>query len=384
MKILIVSHTYISSINREKWKVFSKKYPQADLKILIPKKWPANFFNIEAGNFKTDNLENCEFIALGTRNSGNEVLYSYKFFDLIKLIRSFKPDLIHVEQGDNAFSYFQLILLSRIFSRKTKFSFFTWVNWKHKWSFKYKLFWGFIERFNLKHSSGAIVGNNVAKDVLRDKFFLKEIQILLQLGVDQKYFYPAKALNSVSSEKTKFKIGFIGRIIKEKGVFDLIKAFSLLENKYNNWELVFLGNGDEKNNLINFIQQNKLIDRVEFIDSVDHKNVGIILNQFDIFVLPSYDTPEWKEQFGHVLIEAMACEVPILGSTGGYIPNVIGDSGLIFKQKNINDLKDKLEMLMASEDLRKSFALSGFNRFKNNFSYEMIADKTYSFWNKIL
>ncbi|MCG2756435.1 hypothetical protein L6269_03040 [Candidatus Dependentiae bacterium] len=125
MKILIVSHTYIASINRIKWQILANKYNNLDLKILIPKTWSATLFNISAGNLKKDNLNNCEFIALDTRNAGNEVLYSYKFLDLFKILKNFKPDIVYVEQGDNAFSYFQLILLSKLLRLKTKFIFFT-------------------------------------------------------------------------------------------------------------------------------------------------------------------------------------------------------------------------------------------------------------------
>lgn len=409
MKILVVSHTYIANINREKWKVFANKYKSSKIKILIPKFWPATLFNIDAGNCFNDNLNNCEFIPLKTRKTGNEVLYNYKFKDLYKILKSFNPDIIHVEQGDNALSYFQLIILSKLLRLNSKFTFFTWVNWKNKWSLKYKLIWQFIEKFNLKNSSGAFVGNNDAKDILIGKKFNKPIKTLLQLGVNTRYFHPKevrilkpvvhskngliciKGNNKTDftschiehlSESRSYVIGFIGRLIKEKGVFELLQAFFELKKNFYNWKLIFIGNGIKKQNLIKRIKKFNLTNSVEIIDSVDHKKVGNLLNRFDIFVLPSYDTPKWREQFGHVLIEAMACKIPIIGSTGGEIPNVIGDAGLIFEQKNKNDLKYKLSLLMNNETLRKELALKGYSRFKNNFSYEIIAEETYNFWEK--
>ena len=54
------------------------------------------------------------------------------------------------------------------------------------------------------------------------------------------------------------------------------------------------------------------------------------LRALDALVLPSESTPLWKEQFGHVLIEAMACGVPVVGSDSGAIPEVIGEAGLLF------------------------------------------------------
>ncbi|MCG2756436.1 glycosyltransferase family 4 protein [Candidatus Dependentiae bacterium] len=247
---------------------------------------------------------------------------------------------------------------------------------------KYKLFWSFVERFNLKNSCGAIVGNTEAEKILRAKNFLKPIEVLPQLGVNESYFKPEGHPGLISGSG-HFKIGFIGRIVKEKGVFDLVKAFSLIDHK-DNWKLIFIGDGKEKENLIKFVKSNNLQNSIDFLPAMPHENIGKYLNQFDIFVLPSYDIPGWKEQFGHVLIEAMACKIAVIGSTGGNITQVVKDSGLIFKQGDVSDLAEKLKTLMFDEKLRNYFAHKGFENFKNNFSYDFITEKTYFFWKKFL
>lgn len=380
----MIGHAYIAKINRLKWKILANKYQDLELKILIPKVWPAALFKIESGDLSKDNLKNCQFIALNTFYSGNEVLYRFKFFDLFKILKNFKPDLIHVEQGDNAFVYFQIILLCKILSKflrfKPKFTFFTWVNWKYKKSFKYKFFWQFIENFNLRNSTGAFVGNFDAKSILQDKNFLKSTKVLLQLGVDEEIFKP----DYCECNDHKNIIGFIGRFTPEKGIFLLLEAFAKLEKEFQYWQLLFVGDGPEKNNLINFINKLDLQDKVVLINSVTHEKIADIIKNLEILVLPSYDTLDWKEQFGHVLIEAMACKVPVVGSNAGNIAQVIGCAGLIFEQKNILDLTNKLRMLMANPDLREKFGQLGCQRFKENFSYDFIAKETYNFWKKII
>jgi len=377
MKILVIGHAYIAPINREKWKILAGKHPDAQIKILIPKVWPANLFKIEAGDLSKDNLQNCEFISLDTFKSGNEVLYGFSFSKLIKILKSFKPDIIHVEQGDNAFSYFQIILLSKIFCKKAKFTFFTWVNWRAKRSLKYKLFWRFIEKFNLSYSDGAFVGNDDAKIILQEKKFNKPTNVLLQLGVNEKIFFTAKKTNKIKN------IGFIGRLVAEKGIYLLVDAFAKIADKFCDWNLVFVGDGQAKKDLINYVYRNKLEQRVEFKQPVSHEKISLVLGEIEVLVLPSYDTNEWREQFGHVLIEAMACKIPVVGSTGGYISQVIGNSGLVFEQKNKEGLVDCLTKLMGDEKLRKKMGDLGFERFKENYSYEVIADKTYSFWRSL-
>jgi len=354
------------------------------LKVLIPTVWPAALFEIKAENLSKDNSKNCEFIALKAFKTGNEVLYGFSFYKLARLLKSFKPDLIHVEQGDNAFVYFQTILLSKLFCRNTKFTFFTWINWKAKQSLKYRLIWRFVERFNLRNSSGAFVGNQDAEKILQDKKFSKFIEVLLQLGVDEKLFKPVLKIDLKIDLKKEKYIGCIGRITSEKGVFLLVNAFLSFKDKYPDWKLLFVGDGPAKKDLIKYINKNKLKDRIEFKQSVCHEEIASVIQNLEILVLPSYDTPEWKEQFGHVLIEAMACRVPVVGSNAGNISQVIGNAGLVFKQRDNLDLALCLESLMLKKEFREELGQKGYERFKSNFSYEIIADKTMSFWQKII
>jgi glycosyltransferase involved in cell wall biosynthesis len=378
MKIFVVSHTYIAPINRAKWKIFAKKFPDVQIKVIIPKTWSATLFQLYAGDLAKGNTRNCEFIALDTKRTGNEVLYRYKYFDIVRILRKFKPNIIHVEQGDSAFSYFQSIFLSKIFCRSAKCTFFTWVNWKAKRTWKYRLFWRFVEKFNLRFSHGAFVGNSDAKCVLQDKNFKKPIEVLLQLGVNQNFFYPSK------QEKQKKYIGYVGRMLERKGLFYLVDAFKMLADEFLEWDLLLVGAGPDKEKLISYVAKKGLQDRVEFRNSVIHEKIADVFRELEIFVLPSFDTPTWREQFGHVLIEAMASKVAIVGSSGGDIPNVIGEAGIIFEQKKVLELQKSLKLLMDDQNLRDSFAQKGYERFQKSFSYDVIVTKTSAFWRQFL
>ncbi len=380
MRVLIVSHTYISLINRKKWQVAADLYPETQFTILFPTKWRTTLFNHESEKSLTQhNSSSCRFIALDTFKSGNEVLYGYKTLHLFNLIRKIKPDLIHVEQGDNALSYFQCIIFSKILRLNPKFIFFTWVNWKEKKSLKYQIFWNWIEKFNLNKSSAAITGNLDAEKILREKGFQKKILVLPQLGVDTDIFKPAQKITS------KFNlIGFVGRLVEEKGIFTLLDAFANLHKNYPEWNLAYLGSGPCKEVLRNRILEKKLESCVEIQETVPHNQVVQFIQKLDIFVLPSFDKESWREQFGHVLIEAMACKVPIIGSDAGEIPNIISNVGIIFKQKNTNSLQNALERLIQNEKLRKELGEKGYLLALNDYSHKSVANKTYAFWNQIM
>ena len=101
-------------------------------------------------------------------------------------------------------------------------------------------------------------------------------------------------------------------------------------------------------------------------------------------MLPSRTTPVWKEQFGRVLAEAMACKVPVIGSDSGAIREVIGDAGLIFPEGNVAALADCLRLLNASPSLRHDLAERGYVRASGLYTQEHIAEQTADFYRQLM
>jgi glycosyltransferase involved in cell wall biosynthesis len=379
MKILVISHTYIAPINRDKWKTFATLYPHDEIKVLFPSQWPTHLFTHEAKNVTQDNMPNCQFIAMSAFKVGNEVLYGYHIKPLYRLIKTFAPDVIQVEQGDNAFSYFQVIMLAKLLRLKAKILFFTWVNWQAHFSLKYRLIWCWIEKINLLASDGAIAGNRDARCVLQKKNFNKPMLVLPQLGVNQQIFTPKP------KHPKKLKcIGYIGRLVEEKGVQLLLEAFVRLEREFLDWHLMIVGRGPMLDKLEQCVIRYNLCSKVHFLPPVLHHEVASLINKLDILVLPSYDTPDWKEQFGHILIEAMACGVSVIGSSAGEIPHVIQDAGLIFEQKNLQSLLASLQTLMQDEELRKLLGEKGIECVAKHYSHQAIANETHAFWHSLV
>jgi len=108
------------------------------------------------------------------------------------------------------------------------------------------------------------------------------------------------------------------------------------------------------------------------------------MNRMDLLVLPSITRPSLVEKFGRVLIEAMACGVPVVGSSSGEIPNVLGESGLIFKEGDSEDLHDKITSLLNNRDLRIEMGKLGRERAVQNYSWKSIAGKTVNIYEQLL
>ncbi len=125
-------------------------------------------------------------------------------------------------------------------------------------------------------------------------------------------------------------------------------------------------------------------DRVEFVPAVPSTEIPEALAQMDVLVLPSLTRHNWKEQFGRVLIEAMACDVPVLGSNSGEIPNVIGDAGLIVPEGNAAELAQGLRTLQEQPELRADYVRRGKERVLGRFTQEQVARRTVSLYQQIV
>ena len=101
-------------------------------------------------------------------------------------------------------------------------------------------------------------------------------------------------------------------------------------------------------------------------------------------MLPSHTTATWQEQFGHVLIEAMACGVPVIGANSGAIPDVIGDAGIIVPERDSRALRDALAELIARPTRRAQLADAWRARVLARFTHARIAAANVEFFNQVL
>ena len=181
---------------------------------------------------------------------------------------------------------------------------------------------------------------------------------------------------------SSFVIGYAGALIPEKGVDLLLRACAGLPDA--GWRLAIVGDGPERAQLGALANVLGIGERVDFLGQRASTQMPDVYPDFDVLVLPSLTRPNWKEQFGRVLIEAMACGVPVIGSDSGEIPNVIGDAGLIFPEGNIPALRDSIAGLLADPGQRARTALAGRKRVLAEFTQAQIAAETYRVYCEIL
>jgi glycosyltransferase involved in cell wall biosynthesis len=167
---------------------------------------------------------------------------------------------------------------------------------------------------------------------------------------------PVPAWDSVPPAPTHpFTVGYAGRLIESKGLADLLAAVRRLEAPV---ELLLIGNGELRAELDG---QPIPGSSVRVLDGLSHDQMARGYARLDVLVLPSHTTPTWKEQFGRVIIEALWCGVPVVGSDSGEIPWLIEltGGGLVFAEGDRDALAARLRELRAAPELRERLAQAG-------------------------
>ena len=170
-----------------------------------------------------------------------------------------------------------------------------------------------------------------------------------------------------------------------KGIDTLLEALASLANQdtTRTYKLLIVGQGEDKPEFQRLAGTLGISEQVVWIDAVPPEAVAAYINCMDTLVLPSRTTPGWVEFFGRVLIEGMACEVPVIGSDSGEIPHVIGDAGLIFPEADADGLVGSIRQIAHDAKLRKDLVKRGLIRIEN-FTWETIAERTYQVYKELL
>jgi glycosyltransferase involved in cell wall biosynthesis len=169
--------------------------------------------------------------------------------------------------------------------------------------------------------------------------------------------------------------------VPEKGVDLLLHACAALQGA---WTLHLAGRGAEEQSLRQLANHLGIAERITFQQQISSTAMPAFYRNLDVFILPSRTMSNWKEQFGRVLVEAMACGVPVIGSDSGEIPHVIGDAGVIFPEGDVRALTQKLQQLLVQPVERRYLGAAGRQRVLQQFTMQQIAAQTVQLYEKLM
>jgi glycosyltransferase involved in cell wall biosynthesis len=295
-----------------------------------------------------------------------------------RLVAHVRPDVFHIDEESFNFATYQAMRAGVRFGARC--CFYSWATVDRR----YPPPFGWFERYAFHHAAHAIAGAQEAADILRRHGYCGPISVLPQFGVDPDLFAPKDERRKTKDERleerpSSFVIGYLGRLVPQKGLLDLIEALALLPA---HTRVRLIGDGVQKLQLLARAAELGVRDRLELVAWTN--DVPAELRQLDALALPSHTTRGWKEQFGRVLIEAMSCGVPVVGSSSGEIPNVIGDAGLIYPEGDVPALAASLERLATQPALHATLAGRGRVRVLERYTQAALARQYYEVYREML
>lgn len=367
MRVLMVSKPMIASAYRTKLEAIAR-HSDIDLTVVVPPYWLD-----DAGRkapLEPGHTDGYRLVVAPMAFNGH---FHYHFYPTLhRVFAEARPDLLHMDEEPYNLSTLQGYALARRHGAKALF--FTWQNLPRR--YPPPISW--LERLIYRLSSGAIAGNAEAVGVLRAKGYRARTWVIPQFGVDPDLFRPDA---SSPSAPRPFTVGFVGRLRERKGAHLLVEAVASLDD---DTRLELLAWGEEEPRIRALALRLGLGERLRLSPAVPSEQVPAFLHRLDVAVMPSIEIDSWKEQFGRVLVEAMACGVNVVGSDSGEIAHVIGDAGLVFKMGDAAALAGCLRRLRDEPALRADLRERGLRRAHERYTQRAIADQTVAAYREIM
>ncbi len=349
MKILVVGHA--SHKQRQKNLFLEKSFKKDKILICAPKKWCG--IKIVGKKYK-----NVEIKSLPCKRQDNISKYILK--GLNKIINNFRPDIIYYQGEPWTLMALKCAIISRV--RKIPLFIYTFENLQRVYRRRDKKFFGLnrlLEKIVYKNSK-IIAGNKDAKEIIKKRGFAGEIFILPISGINENQF-------AKPSKKDGAKMLFVGRVVKEKGIGDILEALGKFKDNDENFVLGLVGYGEDRNYFKKRAISLGLKDNIKFLGQKKYSSIPKYMKKARVFFYPSRRSLFWEEQFGFSIAEALSCGCEVITTKTGAIPEWFGKWVWLVDEKTPSQILSCLKKI--NNGGRK-------NTYKGEYSLENVAKKT--------
>jgi glycosyltransferase involved in cell wall biosynthesis len=370
MRVLRIAHASLTPALRQRERALARRYPDVELEVVTARSWREAEMDVEA-------TADDQFPVRIARTyfSKHIQLFAYDPRPIVAALRKHKPDLIELNHEPYSVACAEVLTLCKWFAPQVPIVMQTCQNISHK----YPPPFSWLEQRAFRRIAAAHACSETVREVVVGKGFAKSVHIV-PFGVDLESFRPSTTVKERSGKA--LTIGFVGRMLPGKGLNVLAGALEKLGGEP--WQLLVVGDGSERAEFERRLSASGLLDRAQFTGAIKYERVAEYFNQLDLLVIPTQTTKRIREQFGRVIVEAMASGIPIIGSTCGAIPEVIGNAGLVVPEGDAEALAQALRRLLADDALRASLAVAGRERVEQYYSWERVADQTYELFQQVL
>jgi len=240
-----------------------------------------------------------------------------------------------------------------------------------------------FERASMARAQGWACTGRTVEQCLKGRAGYDRPHAVIPLGVDVDMFKPDREAGRRAKAELGWDsagppvIGFMGRFVAAKGVRVLTAALDRVRGPFR---ALFLGAGELEGELQRWSE--KYAGRVRILYA-PHAEVSTYVNAMDVLCAPSQTTPAWREQFGRMLVEALACAVPVVGSDSGEIPTVIADAGVVVGEQDIGGWALAVEQLLASPARRTELGQAGLELARSRYAWPIVAREYLAFFESL-
>jgi len=363
MRILCIGLDFLM-LRSYQWKAVELAKHSTDFLAIVPTKWRYLWSggDITPESGPLDSVPHRK-VRVAMRGNKHFALFPPRF--LRRTMRAFRPDIIDFDNEPFNLSAAQVIAASRRHVPSAK----VFLHASQNLLKRYPPPFTSLERYAFRHCAGVFARNQEAADVLELRGLPKEKIHIMGHGVSLDEFEPARA-RQLSGDVLEGSVLYVGYLAHQKGVDTLIEACS---RSHSFRSLTIAGDGPLLETLRDQARRGGIGDQVTFRGRVDQRDLQDLYASHACLALPSRTTPGLVEQFGRVLVEAMAAGCPIVASTSGNIPRVVGDAGRLFPEDDAAALAAALDAVLADPDERGLLQERGIARVGRLFEWSVRA-----------
>ena len=326
-----------------------------DLTLVSPLRWNEGGRDValESGD---------DHFVVGARTFGRHpYAFLYNPVPIARAMRSGRFDVLDIHEEPASLAALELRILAGLFQRGIPIVFYGAQNIEKRFPLPFR----WIERSSLRRASGAYCCNRAAADIFRQRGLRHNARVI-GLGVDTERFSSGDRPRTGSGPLT---VGYVGRLEAHKGVGVLLDAIARLDGV----ALEICGDGPDREALAAHADRVGMTDRVVFNGFVDRDELPSHFAGFDLLAVPSLPTARVTEQFGRVVVEAMAAGVPVVASDVGALADVVADAGVLVPPGDVTAWQEALAELTVAADRRRELSERGLRRVVD-YSWESIAE----------
>ena len=362
MRAVVVSRVYADPATRSKLKALAGL--GVSIAAAVPDHWsPVGLGAEQQTSFGDDaGVRTVPIPVRGSTAPGGDPAWTRA--PLRRLLTDFRPELIQIEEEP----WTRAASTSAVLARRLHIPYIVLTRESLPGSHGVM---GRIRRSRVLRGARALVAvNELAAKLVGRQHPSLALRVIPQVGV-------SVPLQTSRPERPGLTIGFLGRLLPEKGL-DLI--FRACVKLIGRWNIIVVGTGPAQEELEGLAERLGIAGRVTWLGALPRHRVDEVWPLLDCVVLPSRTTPNWIEGMPRAAIEAMANGVPVLATSAGALPETVGPAGLIVPEENVDALAEALQRLHDDRAERERLAGEGRRRAMGEYTDAAIADKTLRFW----